>query len=455
MAPSVVLVRVIRNLVACTHAVQQGMPMTNSQMPASDTQRRELKVPFPAKVRPLWVGALGIAVHFFSFVACLSIARGDTKEALLVVGCLAAAPLYWLWMAKGRFFPPLSTVERDGNIVRVDGLVLDAAGDIEVVHHVVTDTVPRWSRTYRLLAVLLPHRGAQHYVDAFSSVVGTRRYVDAISRMSGLSVRWRNDAFTEVRAASELDQAIATRAKRSRPRRVPRREHAKFAEERIDDGWALTNQWGARLRVTSTSIEFTKQVLGAVPWRTTVDGRQVKSLYFEADGALYKPVVCVGDRVHVVEFHLEQEDVERCQMLVQAALAGLPEEELFDADASAVDDDEPLSTTTSAVVCPVCPDVVLHNERGALGEQSCARCHGRLLTSAGAEQVWSDLGIERALLVDVLDELGTPSFLCPSCSTRMARAPVGGVHVDACKGCGSVWLDADELGAITRGRHEG
>ncbi len=100
----------------------------------------------------------------------------------------------------------------------------------------------------------------------------------------------------------------------------------------------------------------------------------------------------------------------------------------------------------------VCPrdGTPLRPGAGALAEDVCARCHGRLLDTAATQRLFVDiLGIRAELLLE-LARAGTPRFACPGCGARIAEVRARGVLVDLCPGCGSAWLDGGELARLAR-----
>jgi hypothetical protein len=95
---------------------------------------------------------------------------------------------------------------------------------------------------------------------------------------------------------------------------------------------------------------------------------------------------------------------------------------------------------TAKRACPVCLDSVL-DESGR-----CGGCGGSLVHDA--EDALAGVGIDRELLVRLMEETGTKGHACPGCAFEMTRTQVRGEMVDLCKGCGGMWVDASELARI-------
>lgn len=87
---------------------------------------------------------------------------------------------------------------------------------------------------------------------------------------------------------------------------------------------------------------------------------------------------------------------------------------------------------------------------GALAEDVCPRCHGRLLDTAATQRLFVDiLGVNAEMLLE-LARAGVPRFTCPGCSARIAEVRARGVLVDLCPSCGSSWLDGGELARLAK-----
>jgi hypothetical protein len=101
--------------------------------------------------------------------------------------------------------------------------------------------------------------------------------------------------------------------------------------------------------------------------------------------------------------------------------------------------------------CLRCRNVPLVADIGALHEAVCPGCQGRLLDGDAAMRLLQDhCGLERGLIGELCAHYRgrTP---CPACGRGMSLVPVVGVSVDLCGGCGSLFLDAGELGRLSRG----
>jgi Zn-finger nucleic acid-binding protein/ribosomal protein S27AE len=95
--------------------------------------------------------------------------------------------------------------------------------------------------------------------------------------------------------------------------------------------------------------------------------------------------------------------------------------------------------------CPRCTQTALTEHYGALLEDVCARCHGRLLDAATAAQVCAMRGLSMDLVRELVQHYRGGPARCPACSGRMALVPLRGVDVDWCTSCGCAWLDDGEL----------
>ena len=95
----------------------------------------------------------------------------------------------------------------------------------------------------------------------------------------------------------------------------------------------------------------------------------------------------------------------------------------------------------------LCPrdESPLARARGALLESICPRCQGRLFDAATTEAIVTErLHIAPDVFRTLMSE-GGRGARCPSCSHGMSIFQLRGVTVDACRGCGSLWLDEKEL----------
>ena len=105
--------------------------------------------------------------------------------------------------------------------------------------------------------------------------------------------------------------------------------------------------------------------------------------------------------------------------------------------------------------CPRCAEP-LARVGGPLDESACAACRGRFVSTIGVERlVEGEIGVSRDLLRELVGRAGRGPCFCPSCGTRMAPVRLKGADVDLCRGCGGLWLDVDELRAISAGRYDG
>ncbi|MBI1946850.1 MAG: zf-TFIIB domain-containing protein [Deltaproteobacteria bacterium] len=92
----------------------------------------------------------------------------------------------------------------------------------------------------------------------------------------------------------------------------------------------------------------------------------------------------------------------------------------------------------------------LRRGSGALAEDVCPRCHGRLLDTATSQRLFVDiLGIRAEVLLE-LARAGVPRGPCPSCDARIAEVRARGVLVDLCPSCGCSWLDGGELARLAK-----
>jgi Zn-finger nucleic acid-binding protein len=110
--------------------------------------------------------------------------------------------------------------------------------------------------------------------------------------------------------------------------------------------------------------------------------------------------------------------------------------------------------------CPRCRaqhhrDVELAQGFGALLEDVCPSCRGRLLPPAAVERVVvEELGLSAELLREMTALFASKARLpCPSCASKLSPLELRKVRIDLCMGCGSAWLDAGELARLGEGRH--
>lgn len=82
----------------------------------------------------------------------------------------------------------------------------------------------------------------------------------------------------------------------------------------------------------------------------------------------------------------------------------------------------------------------------------CPACAGAVLSpSLVLEQVLGARGLGPGDLKDAAGS-GGRATTCPLCRTQMAPVVVDDSIVDFCRGCGAVYVDADEIGSLTNGR---
>jgi Zn-finger nucleic acid-binding protein len=107
--------------------------------------------------------------------------------------------------------------------------------------------------------------------------------------------------------------------------------------------------------------------------------------------------------------------------------------------------------------CPACDIGMLTDAAGELGERVCPACEGRLIgADAVARVVLDPLGLTPGDIKARVEGASGRDGECPSCTRDLAPILLDDEHiVDVCVGCGSMWLDAGELGAVTLGMHEG
>jgi Zn-finger nucleic acid-binding protein len=109
----------------------------------------------------------------------------------------------------------------------------------------------------------------------------------------------------------------------------------------------------------------------------------------------------------------------------------------------------------NALPCPHCRVVPMNRRAGALLESACPRCQGRFLPPGAVQRLVADeLGISQGELKDAATGKTKTPLDCPRCGSQMTPTLLGDVIADLCKGCGSLWLDKDELGLLSQGRYE-
>ena len=96
--------------------------------------------------------------------------------------------------------------------------------------------------------------------------------------------------------------------------------------------------------------------------------------------------------------------------------------------------------------CPRCQV----NRLALAGHQShaCAGCGGQLLETQESERLLR----EHALTPDQVKAIQDKSDIaCPSCGFHMVKLMLDSTEVEACPGCGAIWLDAWERRRVERG----
>jgi Zn-finger nucleic acid-binding protein len=108
-----------------------------------------------------------------------------------------------------------------------------------------------------------------------------------------------------------------------------------------------------------------------------------------------------------------------------------------------------------AMPCPHCRVVPMHTQVGALLESMCPRCQGRFLPPQAAQRLLQDeLGLSPGDLKDAATGKSDQDLNCPRCASDMTPALVEEVIANLCRGCGSLWLDENELNLLSQGRYE-
>lgn len=91
---------------------------------------------------------------------------------------------------------------------------------------------------------------------------------------------------------------------------------------------------------------------------------------------------------------------------------------------------------------------------GELLESACPNCRGRFLGPDAVRRLLVDeMGLAPGELKEAAARGSTAPLVCPSCSTRMSPVLLGELIVDLCTGCGSLWLDEQELTLLSKGRY--
>ena len=108
----------------------------------------------------------------------------------------------------------------------------------------------------------------------------------------------------------------------------------------------------------------------------------------------------------------------------------------------------------SVPLCPLCRNVELIERAGMLDEAACPNCRGRFLRTDAARCVFeSELGVDLFALKSGTAPSASAEMCCAACHSRMRPVPVGELIVNLCGGCGSVWLDENELELLSEGRY--
>lgn len=103
--------------------------------------------------------------------------------------------------------------------------------------------------------------------------------------------------------------------------------------------------------------------------------------------------------------------------------------------------------------CPRC-DHALALRYGALGEDACGECGGRVLPPELTKRVLLDEGgLDPTLVQELARESAGKKLACPSCSRPMSPVTLKGTAVDICFPCGVTFLDAGELERFSGGRY--
>lgn len=103
--------------------------------------------------------------------------------------------------------------------------------------------------------------------------------------------------------------------------------------------------------------------------------------------------------------------------------------------------------------CPRCQSALAPGY-GALGEDACGECGGRVLSPELTKQVLLDeAGLDPRLVQELAQESGGKALPCPACEKPMSPVTLKGTALDICFPCGTTFLDQGELERFSRGRH--
>lgn len=108
---------------------------------------------------------------------------------------------------------------------------------------------------------------------------------------------------------------------------------------------------------------------------------------------------------------------------------------------------------SSTGTCPRC-DVALAPGYGALGEDVCPSCDGRLLSPELTRRVVIDEGgTDPDTVRQLAEHFGGERLPCPACAGEMSPVTLKGTPIDVCLRCGATFLDAGELARLSGGAH--
>ena len=111
------------------------------------------------------------------------------------------------------------------------------------------------------------------------------------------------------------------------------------------------------------------------------------------------------------------------------------------------------TSVTFQLSCPTCKVILYPFTTSGIQVDFCTSCSGVWLDQGELEKLYGSWGI-----VDIEGVAGEPSsdarprpeqaaaLGCPACPTDLVRLEVRGAALDACPGCGGLWLDHGELG---------
>lgn len=110
------------------------------------------------------------------------------------------------------------------------------------------------------------------------------------------------------------------------------------------------------------------------------------------------------------------------------------------------------TSVTFRISCPRCNVILYPFTTSGIQVDFCTSCSGVWLDQGELEKLYGSWGI-----VDIENAAGEPSpdarprpeqaeLRCPVCPTDLVRLTVRGTALDACPGCGGLWLDHGELG---------